>query len=500
MTVTIVSNTSANNIVRTLTSSNDAMRTSSQRIASGLRVDTARDDIAAAAVGTRLRTQIGAFKQAIINTAQGKSMLETAEGGLSEITKILQRMKSLSIQSASANLTTADRLSLDTEYQASLSELDRIANSTSFNGQYLIAGAAATGGAIGTTAGTISNLITGFTSITYDGTVASGGFKLTYAAGATANLGGNMTITNMKTNASQTITLDNGAITGTNTETYAFDQLGITVVLNNSFVKNTAILEAANTVATTGTGVLGTANVRSISGDITDVTSLALAISATTATASTFTLNATSGNFTQSATLDLSSANTTIPNDTQTVTLTRTIGTRTDTIIVDFSVTTAFVNTDVGTITLNQMKNELSAFNDPTAMASFTFQVGASSSTNDQIQLNLGAATSIAIGVSGTDVKSVATAQTASSNITTAINNILSIRAINGATINRLDTAASNLTVSTENLEAAASTLLELDVPTEMASYVSYQVMTQTGIAMLGKSNQSQEYVLQLLR
>jgi len=130
------------NSQRALMNSQAQMQTSLQRLSSGLRINSAKDDAAGLAISERLTAQIRGLGQAMRNANDGISMLQTAEGAMDEIGNMLQRMRELAVQSANDTLGTSDRASLDTEYQALVAEIDRVAGATEFNGTKLLDGSA----------------------------------------------------------------------------------------------------------------------------------------------------------------------------------------------------------------------------------------------------------------------------------------------------------------------------------------------------------------------
>ncbi|MBI5432659.1 MAG: flagellin FliC [Planctomycetes bacterium] len=111
------------------------------RLSSGLRIATAADDAAGLGISERMRAQIRSFGAAGRNAQDGVSLAQTAEGSLQEVSNILTRMRELAVQSANGTLTSTDRTTLDTEFQALIQEVDRIATTASFNGVSLLDGA-----------------------------------------------------------------------------------------------------------------------------------------------------------------------------------------------------------------------------------------------------------------------------------------------------------------------------------------------------------------------
>src|SRR5919206_2928632 len=118
MSLTATTNTAANTALRYLSANNMSASSSLAKLSSGSRIVKASDDAAGLAVGTKLKADITALKQASVNAGQASSLLQVADGGMARIADILQRMKALAVQSVSGSLTDNERAFLDKEYQA----------------------------------------------------------------------------------------------------------------------------------------------------------------------------------------------------------------------------------------------------------------------------------------------------------------------------------------------------------------------------------------------
>lgn len=140
MPLVINTNVAALNSQRQLVKSGNDMAEAMERLSSGKRINTAADDAAGLAISNRMTSQIRGLNQAIRNANDGISLIQTAEGALDETTNILQRIRELAIQSANGIYADEDRTTLDAEVQQLLQELDRISETTSFNGQKLLDG------------------------------------------------------------------------------------------------------------------------------------------------------------------------------------------------------------------------------------------------------------------------------------------------------------------------------------------------------------------------
>ncbi len=203
MTSSINTNISAYFAQANIANASAAASASVSRLSSGNRIVKASDDVAALSTGTSLRTQVTALRTALTNASQGTSLLQVADGALSQVTEILQRQKAIALQAGSGSLTDTDRGYLDQEFQALTTEIDRLTGATNFNGVKLLNGAlstsaavaevktAATQGALSLNFGS-SNILAGEV-VTINGTtmtaVASG------ATGAQFNLGASITET-----------------------------------------------------------------------------------------------------------------------------------------------------------------------------------------------------------------------------------------------------------------------------------------------------------------
>jgi flagellin len=138
MSQTINTNVNSLNAQRNLSQSQGSLATSMQRLSSGLRVNSAKDDAAGLAIADRMNAQIRGINVAIRNANDGISLAQTAEGALSTVTDVLQRMRELAVQAQNGSNGTSDRANLDTEYQQLSAEITRIAAQTKFNGTAIV--------------------------------------------------------------------------------------------------------------------------------------------------------------------------------------------------------------------------------------------------------------------------------------------------------------------------------------------------------------------------
>ena len=136
----INNNSMATNVANTLTSHYADLKTSTERLSTGLRVNSAADDAAGLAIRELMRTDITALQQGVRNANDAISLLQTADGALAVIDEKLTRMKELAEQAATGTYDSTQRLMIESEYQAMASEITRIANATDFNGIHLLDG------------------------------------------------------------------------------------------------------------------------------------------------------------------------------------------------------------------------------------------------------------------------------------------------------------------------------------------------------------------------
>jgi flagellin len=145
MGLVINTNVASINAQRNLNKSTSSLNTSLARLSSGMRITAAKDDAAGLAISEKLRAQIRGLGQAERNAQDGISLVQTAEGALNEVSGALIRMRELAVQASTGTLGSEERGYLNDEFNALMTEIDRIANVTEFNGKYLLNGASCTG-------------------------------------------------------------------------------------------------------------------------------------------------------------------------------------------------------------------------------------------------------------------------------------------------------------------------------------------------------------------
>ncbi|MCZ6665926.1 MAG: flagellin [Gammaproteobacteria bacterium] len=187
MALSFISNFAANVAHRNLINTDMRATSSLAKLSSGQRVVQAKDDAAALAIGSGLASEVAALTQAGVNAGQASSMLQIADGAMARATEILQRMKSLAVQSSSGQLSNTERAILDLEYQALKNEIARIGNDTEFNSVKLLNGSQTYTRETGNTASFVAtNGFDGIRSnnISFAGTNSSVALDLSMATGA----------------------------------------------------------------------------------------------------------------------------------------------------------------------------------------------------------------------------------------------------------------------------------------------------------------------------
>jgi flagellin len=494
MSLNIITNYAANVAHRYLVDSDAAASSSLSKLASGQRVVTAKDDAASLAIGSRLSAQVQAMRQASVNAVQATSMLQIADGAMSKVSDILIRMKTLAVQAGSGQLSNTERNMLNTEYQALLSEVERIAQATEFNGVRMVAGVATTATSLNfqPAAKNFVEAADGFQAIKFDSNVTSTSATtavFTLAYDSTSKV---LTATNRTTGTSQGVNIGSSAIGVNTTQTVTFGNLGVVVELNSAFNKSANIVPtSASTFTSDSNGQIETTSItlNSINAAaITALTNNVVSIDASAGGAAVSTIKLTAA---ISGTADLST----------TGTKTVSISDGTNTFNVSFNVTTAFTTNDnAASLTIGALGAVVLGTN-TTSNTTFSFKLGTGNVANvDTISITVDSITSQALGLSTSNIGTQTAADNASALITTALDTLNVSRANVGAAQNRLNFAQGNLSITVENMEAARSNLLDLDIAAEMATFTGKQILEQTGIAMLAQANQLPEYLLRLFQ
>jgi flagellin len=187
MSQTINTNIVSLNSQRNLSMSQSSLATAMQRLSSGLRVNSAKDDAAGLAIAERMNAQVRGMNVAVRNANDGISLAQTAEGALGKLSEMMQRMRELAVQSANATNGAGDRASLDAEYQQLSAEIGRTINTTQFNGLAILSGGAgAQDFQVGANSGETVTITTTDMSANANITAVTGGGLTTVAASTQA--------------------------------------------------------------------------------------------------------------------------------------------------------------------------------------------------------------------------------------------------------------------------------------------------------------------------
>jgi flagellin len=265
MALTINTNVASLNAQRNLGSSQANLNKSMQRLSSGLRINSAKDDAAGLAISDRMTAQIRGLNQAARNANDGISLAQTAEGALQESTNLLQRIRELAVQSANDTNSTSDRASLNDEVSQLVEELDRIAQTTEFNGTNVIDGTLSNAVfQVGANAGSNQTISFGVESA-QAADLGTAGDEVIAAATATGSFS-DLTFTadaaGSTANATYTIVANQSAATASSTSaTFTASNNTITVTLGT-----TTGQDAASVVATAVAGALSGVSVSAATG------------------------------------------------------------------------------------------------------------------------------------------------------------------------------------------------------------------------------------------
>ena len=224
MSMRINTNIEALNAQRNLTATSDKFASSVEKLSSGLRINRAADDAAGLGISEKLEAQVTGLNQAQRNAQDGISMVQTAEGALTEVHSMLQRIRELAVEAANSTVGTADAQSVNAEVTSLQAEINRIAQKTTFNGQYLLTGtmSVSQSGGSATVGLALADAPATVSAIDVSGAKASTTYTLSSQAG------GKLTLSDGVGN-SQQITV--GAIPAAGTETISFGTLGVNITV-----------------------------------------------------------------------------------------------------------------------------------------------------------------------------------------------------------------------------------------------------------------------------
>lgn len=503
MSSLINTNISSLNAQRSLYASQGGLNQAMERLSSGLRINSAKDDAAGLGISDRMNAQIKGLTQATRNANDGISLSQTAEGALQQTTDILQRMRELAVQSSNATNSGNDRNALQSEVNQLKQEMDRIANNTSFNGIKLLdASFAAQSFQVGADANqTISVGIAGARTTDLGRSVVNGntatanqglGSAVIGTSGTVSNGVGAQTVTVNGPRASATVSVGSynsakqvaEAINGASATT------GVTATASTQMELKT--LSVAGAVTFTLAGGSGTAAVAATVTDKDDLSGLMAAINQQTGktgvTAELTTSGVKTGITLRHATgEDIKIQGFLVGGSTG---ATVSVGVAGNTAVAMTASTTGNYTIASGTVEFQAA----GGFSLSSTVASGSGSIVAAAANT--------AVTSSTTGnlMSDVDVGTVNGASKALKIIDAALSSIDDSRSNLGAVQNRFDNTISNLQNVIENTSQARSRIRDADFAEETANLSRYQILQQAGTAMLAQANQANQSVLSLLR
>ena len=471
MASVINTNMASLNAQRNLNTSQSSLQTSLQRLSSGLRINTAKDDAAGLAISQRFTSQINGLNVAARNANDGISLSQTAEGDLGQIGNNLQRLRELAVQSANGTNSASDRAALNSESQALIAEIDRVATNSKFNGINLL-----------------------------DGTFNSQQFQVGADAGQTITISA---IASARSSSLGQSYAARATSTGATTITAA-GQFTITDASGTAFD-----VYQGSTIAGDAQSITNAINARGIGG----VTAAATNTSVTAAAAASAAGNAGS----------------IVINGTATATVTATGVGATDlangiSAINAISAATGVTASNVGGVlklAASDGRNITHSLTGTLAATDTAFGGGIAATTKSTYTVTttnsggmvIAGASAGTDGVNGTktaslsgtsilntDISTVAGANAAITSVDAALSSVNSSRAALGSIQNRFSSVVASLQTTAENLTASRSRIQDTDFAAETANLTRNQVLQQAGVAMLAQANALPNQVLTLLR
>ncbi len=497
---TINTNLLSLNAQRSVGQANGSLATSMERLSSGMRINSAKDDAAGLAISDRMTSQVRGLSQAIRNSNDGISMTQTAEGALQESTNIMQRMRELAVQSANDTNSASDRGNLQKEVSQLQSELNRIANTTSFNGKTLL-----------------------------DGSLSNAKFHVGFEADQTINVTvGDARATNMGSNRVSLGATGGSFLAAVGTEDNsitAASTLSVSGSLGSADIGIAAAdsardIAAAVNLSTDDTGVSASAQTVAIIDNVSAAGAVTfdlfgqnetdgVRVSAQLADATDLTnlaksINDVAGKTGVRAVLSGDKSQVMLENNEgYDITLENKGAATVDLAMAKVSGDIADGDDVFSAASLQGAAQTLATL---TGFATATGNVEFDSSKSFTIESSAAlvssgnAEASSLEDIGSVDVSSQAGANSALNVIDGALAFVADQRADMGAVMNRFENTISNLSNVVENTEAARSRITDADFAKETAALSKAQVLQQASMAMLAQANQAPQSVLSLLR
>ena len=442
---------------RNLNGSQNSLATSLQRLSTGLRINSAKDDAAGLAISERFTTQIRGLNQAIRNANDGVSFAQTAEGALSTAGDALQRIRELSVQSINDTNSSSDRQALNNEVSQLIAEVNRISTSTQFNGQNILDGSLST--------------LTFQVGANQGQTIQVNGVDSRSAQlGARISTSGSISATNLAAAVTANDLVINGNAVDLTGDVSIEDVIGsINLVAADSGIQALKATSVSTAAAGLSAAADGTASLNGVTVSLT-----------ATATVGSGALNIAAINALTNQTGITASAGT-----GEAVVLSNTSGA--DIVVADG--TTTFGG---GPETFSAGIVLGGAVADGAFTATGTFAVEAASTALGGVQADR--------TLAGVDVLTGTTANDSLLTLDFALQQVSGLRAQLGAVQTRFESTISNLSVTSENLSASRSRIRDADFAAETAELTRSQILQQAGISILSQANALPQNVLALLQ
>ncbi len=468
-------NLRAMNSNRMLGITQGTLNKSTEKLSSGYKVNRAADDAAGLSISEKMRKQIRGLTQASLNAEDGISSVQTAEGALTEVHDMLQRMNELAVKASNGTNSLSDRQTIQDEVDQLLTEIDRVAETTKFNETYLLKGDTdkVTKYASAKDAGITGQMTEGATSATFTmsalklgDTITIGGTKYTIGTTDASKVKGSIGVAQ----GGEQVTV-NGV-----QYTVAKDATEVNVD------KNILTIASIQAKVTSGSTAIYNGKTYNVMTDNVDATKK----------------KGTTGD-------DIDDVDATVINTTaaykkiqQELRLANTIGTDATTSYLNktqVAVSSAIVGTTtIGFSITKGTYQQQEALN-------FSLHVGADADMTNKISVKIDTMDTAGLGIKGLNVKdtSGAAATYAIDAIADAVAKVSAQRSLLGAVQNRLEHTINNLDNVVENTTAAESQIRDTDMATEMVKYSNNNILSQAGQSMLAQSNQANQGVLSLL-
>ncbi|MBQ1639851.1 MAG: flagellin [Lachnospiraceae bacterium] len=436
----------------------DTLAASMERLSSGLRINHAKDDPSGMAIAGKMNAQIDGLSRASRNSSDGISVLDTADGALTEVTSMLQRMRELSVQAANGTMSENDRAAIQKEIGNLVEEIDRISEATEFNTKTLLDGS-------------LSNRVYGdhFTRPTPSSTVEAGFYNFTVNAAAKQ--------------ASVDIDVTNGL-----TYPIPSDQAG-SITINGAAAMIEAGMSKEDVIGSIRDAAEIGGALITITGDIVTVKSEYYGVNEHVDVVSNSTLVLPTGAEHQvgkNAEITMDTANS-LFKDHPTATIKHEGNHITFTDVEGFSLSMKLEEKFEGAI-----KCEV------TDIGPMDLQVGAN--MGQQITVRIPSISSEYLYLDEVDVSKVGGPERAMTRLDEALATVNDIRANLGAYTNRLEYTVSSLNATHENMNSAISRIADVDMATEMVEYTKDNVLQQAGTSALSQANELPQMALQLLQ